>query len=247
MSATARTVSIVVPTLNEAENVGALVAQIVTTGVAFREIVFVDDRSTDGTQEIVRALARDHPIRLIERPPGEFGLASAIMTGARAGEGDLLLVMDADLSHPPERIGDLLAPLQDGAADMVIGSRYVEGGSTPGWPLWRRTLSRVGSAFAYPLTGARDSMSGFFAISRAHLLELDTPAAGFKLAFETIVRSKRNLRVREIPIAFRDRARGQSKMSFAVALKFFLLWVRAILWRALHSRHSERSEEPRIG
>lgn len=228
-------VSIIIATLNEAENVAPLVSHLIDSGVAFREIVFVDDRSQDGTQETIRSLARDHPIRLIERPPGEFGLASAIMTGARAAEGDLLLVMDADLSHPPERIGDLLAPLQDNTADLVIGSRYIKGGTTPGWPLWRRTLSRVGAAFAYPLTGARDSMSGFFAISRAHLLELDAPAAGFKLAFETIVRSKRNLRVREIPIAFRDRARGQSKMSFAVALKFFLLWLRAILWRAFGS------------
>ena len=176
-------VSIVIPTLNEAENIPVLVSAILKSGVAFREIVFVDDRSKDGTQEIIRSLAREHPIRLIERPAGEFGLASAIMAGARAAEGDLLLVMDADLSHPPERIGDLLAPLLDGTADMVIGSRYVKGGTTPGWPLWRRTLSRIGAAFAYPLTGARDSMSGFFAISRAHLLELDAPGGRFQARF----------------------------------------------------------------
>jgi dolichol-phosphate mannosyltransferase len=247
MSAVIQSVSIVVPTLNEAENIPVLVSAILKSGGAFREIVFVDDRSEDGTQEVIRSLAREHPIRLIERPAGEFGLASAIMTGARAAEGDLLLVMDADLSHPPERIGDLLAPLQDNTADMVIGSRYVKGGTTPGWPLWRRTLSRVGAAFAYPLTGARDSMSGFFAISRAQLLELDAPVAGFKLAFETIVRSKRNLRVREIPIAFRDRARGQSKMSFAVALKFFALWLRAILWRAFGSNKAQQDRHRSTG
>ncbi len=232
MPVNARTVSIVVPTLNEAENIPVLVAAILGSGAAFREIVFIDDRSTDGTQEIIRSLGRDYPIRLIERLSGEFGLASAIMAGARAAEGDLLLVMDADLSHPPERIGDLLAPLLESTADMTIGSRYVKGGTTPGWPIWRRTLSRVGAAVAYPLTGVRDSMSGFFAISRAHLLELGAPAAGFKLAFETIVRSKRNLRVCEIPIAFRDRDRGQSKMSPGIALKFFLLWLRALLWRS---------------
>ena len=232
MSAIAESVSIIVPTLNEAENVGPLVSQIVATGVSFQEIVFVDDRSTDGTQEIIRALGRDQPVRLIERKSAELGLAGAIMAGARAAQGELLLVMDADLSHPPDRIRDLLAPLLEGTADMVIGSRYVAGGSTPGWPLWRRMLSRTGGAFAYPLTGAHDSMSGFFAIPRSRLLELEPSAAGFKIAFETIVRSGPKLRVREIPIAFRDRTRGHSKMSFSIALKFLRVWLQAIFHRS---------------
>jgi dolichol-phosphate mannosyltransferase len=232
MSAVAQSVSIIVPTLNEAENIGPLVAQIIATGISFREIVFVDDRSTDGTQEIVRSLGRDQPVRLIERESAELGLAGAIMAGARAAQGELLLVMDADLSHPPDRIKDLLAPLLDGAADMVIGSRYVSGGSTPGWPLWRKMLSRTGAAFAYPLTGVHDSLSGYFAIPRARLLELDLSAAGFKIAFETIVRSGRMLRVREIPIVFRDRARGRSKMSFLVALKFLRVWLQTVLRRS---------------
>jgi dolichol-phosphate mannosyltransferase len=229
MSAITQSVSIIVPTLNEAENIGPLVSQIMATGVSFREIVFVDDRSTDGTQEIIRSLGRDQPVHLIERESAESGLAGAIMAGARAAQGELLLVMDADLSHPPDRIKDLLTPLLEGTADMVIGSRYVSGGSAPGWPLWRRMLSRTGGAFAYPLTGAHDSMSGFFAIPRSRLLELEPSAAGFKIAFETIVRSGRKLRVREIPIAFRDRARGRSKMSFSVALKFLRVWLQALL------------------
>src|ERR1700731_3997951 len=160
-----KSISIIVPTLNEAENILLLVEQLHAAGVALREIVFVDDRSSDGTQEIIRSLAQDYPVRLIEREPGEIGLASAVMAGAQAAGGDLLLVMDADLSHPPERIGDLLAPLLADEADMVIGSRYVRGGTTPGWPLWRRALSRIGAVFAYPLTGVWDSLSGFFAIS----------------------------------------------------------------------------------
>jgi dolichol-phosphate mannosyltransferase len=139
-----------------------------------------------------------------------------------------LLIMDADLSHPPERINDLLAPLQAGVADMVIGSRYVEGGSTPGWPFWRRMLSRAGSGLAYPLTGVHDCMCGFFAIARSRLIELAAPAVGFKIAFEVIVRGRPTLRVIEIPIAFRDRARGRSKMSFGVALRFFWRWLIAL-------------------
>ncbi len=221
-------VSIIVPTLNEAENITPLVSHIVATGVPFHEILFLDGASTDGTQDLVRALAANHPIRLIEQEPGEPGLAAAIMQGARAATGEILVVMDADLSHPPERINDLLAPIAAGMADMAIGSRYVAGGSTPGWPLWRRMLSRIASAFAWPLTGVRDSMCGFFVIARARLLEIAPPTSGFKIVFETIVRG-RDLRVREIPIAFRDRARGQSKMSFGVALKFFLRWLLAIV------------------
>src|SRR5439155_23289905 len=140
----ADSVSIIVPTLNEEENIEPLVAQITACAVPFREILFVDDCSTDTTREEIRALERSHPIRLIEQDGADLGLASAIMSGAGAAQGEILLVMDADLSHPPERIKDLLAPLFAGSADLVVGSRYVKGGSTPGWPMWRRIMSRAG-------------------------------------------------------------------------------------------------------
>src|SRR6266576_7281131 len=216
-SARASSVSIVIPTLNEEENIEPLISQITACAVPFLEILFVDDHSTDNTRGKIHDLARTQPIRLIEQDGAELGLAGAIMSGARAAQGEVLLVMDADLSHPPERIKDLLAPLFAGTADMVIGSRYVPGGSTPGWPLWRLLLSRIGAALAYPLTGVHDSMCGFFAITRSRLLELASPAAGFKIAFETIVRGGGTLRVSEIPIAFRNRIRGKSKMSFGIA------------------------------
>jgi len=209
------------------------VSQIAASAVPFHEILFVDDDSTDGTRDVIGVLAARHPIRLIEQDRTQVGLGAAIMSGAEAAEGDFLLIMDADLSHPPERINDLLAPLLGGVADMVIGSRYISGGSTPGWPLWRRMLSRAGSALAYPLTGVHDSMSGFFAISRSRLLQVAPPAIGFKIAFETIVRAGSTLRVREIPIDFQDRARGQSKMSFGIALRFFRRWSIAVFRRFL--------------
>lgn len=226
-------VSIIVPTKNEKENVPELVSQIVANKVPFREILFVDGGSTDGTQDQIRALAGTHRLQLIEQDKNLPGLAAAIMAGARAAGGENLLVMDADLSHPPDRINDLLTPLLDGSADMVIGSRYVPGGSTSGWPLWRRILSRAGGLVAQPITGVRDSMCGFFAIKRARLLEISPPTVGFKIVFETIARARSTLRVREIPIVFRDRSRGESKMSFGIALKFFLRWVAAVLRRLL--------------
>src|SRR6266516_7712252 len=198
-----QSVSIIVPTLNEEENIEPLVSEITACAVPFREILFVDDHSTDATRDKIRALAGSQPIRLIQQDGAGLGLAAAIMSGARAAQGEILLVMDADLSHPPERIKDLLAPLFAGGADLVVGSRYVKGGSTQGWPMWRRIMSRAGAALAYPLTGVHDSMCGFFAIGRSRLLELAPKTSGFKIVFDTIVHAGGTLRVREIPIAFR--------------------------------------------
>ena len=176
-------VSIIVPTRNEAENVASLVSQIVSRPVPLQEILFVDD-STDATRDVIRSLAANHLVRLIEQDRARPGLAAAVMSGAEAATGTFLLIMDADLSHPPQRINDLLAPLLTNTADMVIGSRYIPGGSTPGWPFWRRMLSRAGSALAYPLTGVHDSMSNFFAIARSRLLELAPPANGSRTALK---------------------------------------------------------------
>ena len=229
-------VSIIIPTLNEEENILPLVAEIAACGVSFREILFVDDHSTDATCDKICALSGAHPIRLIEQDGAGPGLATAIMLGARAARGEILLVMDADLSHPPDRIKDLVAPLFAGTADLVVGSRYVKGGSTPGWPAWRRAVSRAGAALAHPLTGLHDSMCGFFAIGRSRLLELAPQTSGFKIVFETMLRAHGTLRVREVPIVFRERARGKSKMSFDVALRFFFRWLHAMLKHLAASR-----------
>src|SRR5881397_86628 len=246
LTAPDHSLSIIVPTLNEEENIAPLVSQITACAVPFREILFVDDHSTDATREAIHALEKSQPIRLIEQDGAEVGLARAIMSGARAANGEILLVMDADLSHPPERIKDLLAPLFAGSADLVVGSRYVKGGSTPGWPMWRRIMSRAGAALAHPLTGVHDSMCGFFAIGRSRLLELAPKTSGFKIVFDTIVHAGGTLRVREIPIAFRERVRGRSKMSLGVALRFFFRWMRAMFHHLLRAvRHREQLQDRR--
>jgi dolichol-phosphate mannosyltransferase len=228
LSEFSNSISIIVPTLNEEENILPLVSEITACTVPFREILFVDDHSTDGTRDKIRALAPTQLVRLIEQDGAGPGLTGAIMSGARAADGEILLVMDADLSHPPDRIKDLVAPLFAGTADLVVGSRYVKGGSTPGWPMWRRVVSRAGAALAYPLTGLHDSMCGFFAIGRSQLLELAPQTSGFKIVFETMVRADGTLLVCEIPIVFRERVHGKSKMSFHVALRFFFHWLRAM-------------------
>ena len=222
-----QTISVVVPTLDEAENIEPLVRQI-SSRIPVLEIIFVDDGSKDGTGDKIRSLSTEYPLRLIERERPEFGLSGAVIAGARVARGELLVVMDADLSHPPRHIPDLVRPILDDTADMVIGSRYVRGGSTPGWPLWRKILSRVAAGAAYPLTRVHDSMCGFFAMRPGLLLELTPAANGFKIAFEAIVQGHGGLRVLEIPIAFRDRTQGRSKMDFDEAFLFFCRWLAAI-------------------
>jgi dolichol-phosphate mannosyltransferase len=232
--------AIIVPTLEEVGNIVPLIEQIEQTNVPFSEIIFVDDGSTDGTREKIRALGAQHRVRLIERDGAERGLAGAILAGAHESSADLFVVMDADLSHPPEKIATLLQPILANEADLVVGSRYIPGGATPGWPVWRRFLSRVASGLAYPLTGVHDSMGGFFAIRRECLLRFANQATGFKIVFETIVRGRRSLRVREVPIVFRNRQRGTSKMSLAQAIRFGGAWSRAIGRRVTERKNSAR-------
>lgn len=221
-------ISLVIPTLNEVENIPLLLARIMRCHPAPDQIIFVDDGSTDGTRECIRALAGSPPVQLLERDAPSLGLAGAVIAGAREAVGEWLVVMDADLSHPPEKIEELLQPLFDGKADMVMGSRYIRGSSTPGWPIWRKALSRAAAGLAYPLTGVHDSLGGFFAMPTRLLLESTPAATGFKIAFEAIVHGGRNLRVVEIPIAFCDRVRGVSKMRLGVALLFGFRWLAAM-------------------
>lgn len=239
-----QTVSVVIPTLDEAENIESLVEKIAANGIPVLEIIFVDDGSKDGTCQKIRTLSTAYSLRLIERDRPEFGLSGAVIAGARAARGELLVVMDADLSHPPQNIPDLVRPIIEGAADMVIGSRYIRGGSTPGWPLWRKVFSRVAAGIAYPLTRVHDSMCGFFAMRPARLLELAPAANGFKIAFEAIVQGHGGLRVLEIPIVFRDRIRGRSKMDFGEAFLFFCRWLAAIATIALRKTSCRR--DPKI-
>lgn len=241
-------ISIVIPTLNEVENIEPLVSRITQCVSSPSEIIFVDDGSTDGTRERIHSLVASAPVRLIERTSPALGLSGAVIAGARAAQGEIIVVMDADLSHPPEKIGQLLRPISEGAADMVIGSRYVFGGSTPGWPAWRKILSRTAAGLAYPLTGVHDSMCGFFAMERMRLLELTPAATGFKIAFEAIVHGGKKLRVLEIPIVFRDRVRGTSKMSLGVALRFALRWLAAASKMEFRksSQPSHKSRDPLV-
>jgi len=216
-------VSIIVPTINEVENIESLVSRVISatagTGISV-EIIIVDDGSTDGTREAILGLGDNFPVRLIARPY-RMGITSAVLEGFRNASAPVLGAMDSDLSHPPERIPELVRPIIDGGYDMTIGSRYVEGGSTRNWPLKRRLVSRVAGTLARPLTGVRDPMSGFFFVRDDIVKPLELSSRGWKICLEILARARPG-RVKEVPIDFVDRAAGSSKMGAGTVLGFLI-------------------------
>ncbi len=206
-------ISIVVPTLNEVDNIDIILEAILkqqTATLSF-EVLVADGHSTDGTAERVKIWERTAPVRLITGD-GKSGLAGDVLNAARQARGSIVVVMDADLSHPAAAIPELAAPIRAGTSDMVIGSRYVRGGAVPDWPFIRRFLSRLGCMAAWPFTDVKDSMSGFFAVRRDLLTAVDPKAAGFKIGLEVMAAEGDDIRVSEVPIVFRDREHGTSKI-----------------------------------
>jgi dolichol-phosphate mannosyltransferase len=214
--------SVVVPTYREADNLRLLVpavARAIAAAGRPGEIVVVDDDSPDDTPAVCAELARRHPLRLLMRK-NERGLATAVLHGLRQSAGEVLVVMDADLSHPPEKVPELVAALEAGA-EFVIGSRYVPGAHTDeGWGWFRRLNSRVATALARGFTTARDPMAGFFALRRETFLRASgLNPVGYKIALELIV--KCGCRdVAEVPITFRNRVKGQSKLSLKEQINY---------------------------
>jgi dolichol-phosphate mannosyltransferase len=213
--------SMVVPTYNEREGLSDLVAALydVATrcGLAL-EVIVVDDNSPDGTGALADALATTHPMRVVHRP-ARAGLGTAAMAGFAAATADTVGVMDADMSHPPSLVPALFAVSRASRADFVIASRYVPGGSTPGWPLRRRLASRLACWLARPLTPVRDVTSGFFVVPRALVTSVAIKAGGFKIGLELLMRVRPTTLV-EVPYQFRDRRAGASKMNAREALGY---------------------------
>lgn len=202
-------ISIVIPTYNEAGSLPALVQRLGSAlGGRDWELIVVDDGSPDGTADIAAAMAPRLPVRVVRRA-GKLGLASAVLDGFRSATGDILVCMDADLSHPPEVVPHLVDALADGA-DLAVGSRYVAGGGVEDWPLRRRIVSRVACLMGNALVPVRDATSGFFALRRSVIDGVRLNPIGFKIGFEVIARG-RHAAVVEVPYTFRDREHGASK------------------------------------
>jgi dolichol-phosphate mannosyltransferase len=215
-------VTIIVPTLNEEANIDLLLERIFQVRRSCHlefDVLFVDSASKDHTCERVRAWQGREPVRLLSRDTN-VGLAGAVIAGAEITDASFVVVMDADLSHPPEAIPELLRPLLSGTHDMVIGSRYVVGGSTPDWPLSRKISSRLATFPALFFCDVKDPLAGFFALERRRLVELPGPVPGFKIGLAVLAEYCKDMRVMEIPIEFRDRDYGESKMDRRVALEY---------------------------
>ena len=234
---------LIVPTYNEVENLEALVQ---AAGKALNKaspedfvILVVDDNSPDGTGELADRLAaaRDE-LRVLHRPV-KAGLGPAYLAGfaeALAGGAAYVMEMDADFSHDPEDLGRLVAAARDGA-DLVLGSRYVPGGGVTDWGAVRRLVSRGGSLYARVMLHLpqRDLTGGFKCFRRATLESIDLGSVrskGYAFQIELTYRAaRRGLRVVEVPIVFRERRVGQSKMSSRIALEAFWRVPQIRAWR----------------
>jgi dolichol-phosphate mannosyltransferase len=223
--------ALIIPTLREAKNLPGLLRHIrsvlESVGIAF-EIIVVDDDSRDGTEEIVIALGQQDPrVRLIIRK-GERGLSGAVLTGWRNTDAEILGVMDADLQHPPELLPALVAAILEGN-DLAIGSRYTAGGEVGQWNPIRRALSTVAVWATWPIqrpgVRAHDPMTGYFLLRRACIDGIHFQPSGFKLLLEILVRGRLR-RVKEVPLAFGQRAEGASKANFKVGWDYAKLLAR---------------------
>jgi dolichol-phosphate mannosyltransferase len=224
-SAVAPQLSVIVPTFNERDNVTTLYRRLEATfaGIAW-EVVFVDDNSPDGTWDVVRGLARtDNRVRCIRRI-GRRGLSGACIEGILAASAPYAAVIDADLQHDETQLPKMLALLQGGEFDLVVGSRYIEGGSADSFDKQRAGASHLATEVAKRVLRVQiaDPMSGFFMIRRDRFEQLapQLSTQGFKILLDIVATARGELRVKEVPFTFGTRQHGESKLDSMVALDF---------------------------
>src|ERR1700733_6007638 len=217
--------SVVIPTFNEAQNVREMVSRLDATlnGIAW-EAIFVDDNSPDGTAAEAKALsAADERVRCIRRL-GRRGLASACIEGIMSSAATYVVVIDADLQHDERILPRMLSLLTNDSADLVIGSRYIPGGSADAFASSRASFSKVANKIAQMLLGVSvsDPMSGFFMMRRDRFEQVagELSSIGFKILLDVMVTARGHLRVVEVPCEFRERLFGARKFDAQIRLEF---------------------------
>lgn len=219
--------SLIIPTFNERDNIPTLLAELAGALPATRtEIVFVDD-STDDTPQVIERAAQvcPIPVRVHHRQQATGGLGGAVLEGLRIAQGAWIVVMDADLQHPPDKVLELVATGEDTDADLVVATRYAAGGDRAGLSGWyRRWVSGASTrvtklVFRRALASLSDPMSGFFAVRAATLDPSGLRPLGYKILLELVVRT-RPARVAEVPYTFQSRFAGESKSSLKEGLRF---------------------------
>lgn len=205
-------ISILIPTYNERENIPLLFEEL---DAALKnqkepyEFIVIDDNSPDKTAEAAQNLSKVYPSRVLIRTQ-KSGLASAIMKGVKAAKGDKLVIIDADLSHPPELVPTLVLELK--TFDLVIGSRHLPGGGVASWTTSRKLISDGATALARVIIGTNvtDPMSGFFAIKKSILEKTKLKVKGYKILLNIL--AQHNLKITEVPYFFKDRKFGKTKL-----------------------------------
>ena len=234
-------IAVIAPTLNERENVDELVKRLdaVLAGRAW-ETVFVDDDSTDGMpQALVEAAQGDPRVRVIRRI-GRRGLSTAVVEGVLSTSAPIVAVMDADLQHDERVLPDMIARLEKGDCDIVVGSRYVEGGGVGDWSAQRQAFSRFATKLAQIVVKAElsDPMSGFFVVRRGAFegAVRRLSGQGFKILLDVLASSPKPLRVAETPYTFRQRLHGESKLDSAVLYDYAALLLDKTVGRYVPTR-----------
>jgi dolichol-phosphate mannosyltransferase len=216
--------SLVVPTYNERDNIELLIENIASLSEDNNlplELIIVDDDSPDGTSQAAIALNNRLPIKVVTRR-WRRGLSSAVLEGFEVAEGDILGIMDADLSHDFRIIPDMVKTIRKDGFDIALGSRYIQGGGMDkSWPFKRRVLSFIGTQFAKGLIPVNDPLSGFMLFRKDILSGVKLNTYGFKIAYEILVRTGNN-NIKEIPYVFVNRERGKSKIGIRTILDYFI-------------------------
>lgn len=216
-------ITVILPTYEEAENLGRLLPELLSAldhATIESEVLVVDDASTDGSAEVAERLLgpRGRVIRRTGRP----GLARAALEGIRAARGDVIVLMDADLEHPVDRVVPLARAVLDAQADVAVGSRFAPGGGILGRSAWRRACSHLGAWLARgPARGVLDPLSGLLAFRRSVVEGVDLGTRGFKIGLEVLARGRYGKAV-EIPYVHGTRISGLSKFGVRASLAFLV-------------------------
>jgi dolichol-phosphate mannosyltransferase len=235
---------VVLPTYNESATIAEVLRRIRASATDDVDVLVVDDNSPDGTADLAEALAAELGGIEVLRRPHKAGLGSAYREGFKLGLArgyEALVEMDADLSHDPSVLGALVAELDSGA-DLAIGTRYMPGGKIPDWPWQRRAISRAGNMYARLMLGlaARDATSGYRAYHRRALERINLTAVradGYGFQIEMAYKVARSGGIlAEVPIEFRDRTLGRSKMSSRIVVEALVL----VTWWGLEGRRRAR-------
>jgi len=213
-------ISIIIPTYNEAENIGDILKRIIETlgkiNIEY-EILIVDDASADNTAGIAEKILGESG-RAIRRVSEKKSLSLSVLDGIKQARGSAIVVMDADGSHPPELIPVFIKELKEGY-DLIIGSRYVKGGGTKGFPFKRKFISAFACFLGRLVTKIKDNTSGFFCIKKSALDGVNLTPDGFKIGLEIFVKAH-HASFKEVPFTFSDRMKGKSKLKPKVVAQY---------------------------